>query len=1047
MNKKIFLFFSFLSFITYAQTLKVTYPSERMVLQRNNSNNATVAVAGTFDGPTDKIEARVISIQGGTNSDWIPIEYNPLGGVFSGNMFVQGGWYKMEVRLVYENQVKANYTVNKFGVGEVFIIAGQSNAQGYKNFGNVSAVDDRVQHISNYHNDTGSEQIPPYPTFGHLEANSNIAPFGQGSWCWGILGDLLTSRLNVPVSFINAAWEASTIDDWIESANGNVRFNVISGNVFPKGMPYANLKNSLLNYGSITGFRSIIWHQGETDTEINNTTNAYLSSLNRLINLSRSSTSKNISWLVCRVSRFGPTKISQQIIDAQTLASSQINNVFQGPNTDIINDRFDGIHFSGTGLNDFANLLNTSMNNAFFSNSNPIPASEVLKVSANCQGQSSGQPIQLSLQEGFQSYRINQSDSKTLEVGNGLHQGMAKDGSGNWRYSQPIDYNGISFYSSNAPVITATGPVSFCPGGSVTLQTNSTKNVYWFDQTTGVSKTVSNAGSYNAYYTNEFGCATPSNSIQITYLPSPEISISTENPKFCPGKTIILSASTTSNITWNTGETTQTIKVSTSGDFNVRLKNPTGCEGLSNTITTTVLLQASTPTISSDSLNICPGKSIKLISSNPSYNIWSTGETSESILVSTAGEISLKANNEFGCQSGSSSVKTTLLNKPSQPVIIPDSLSFCPEKGVRLSTNNNLKNLWSTGDTKNNITIFKGGEFTLKAINHQGCESDAASIKLESLPTPGSPFISADSLVFCLGKSIKLYANQSEFNTLWSTGAKTTSITVLKAGVYSAQFISKRGCKSSNTTVNVSTYPQQAAPVISATGSTSFCDGNSVDLNGTSGQKYLWSNGQTTQKISAKTSGAYSLSVVDKNGCASFPSNTINVFVKPLPNTPTIIQTGTYTLELLNDGIKGELFEWRRDGDLLPFKTPLIKASKSGLYSAKSFVEYAIPNAPSISCSSGISIKFQFNSDVYTDGLSVYPNPSLNGIVYIETQDDIEEANINLISPKGYILFSTTVAKFNSRQVFDFSQFPRGFYILQITGKSYNSMRRILLEH
>jgi Carbohydrate esterase, sialic acid-specific acetylesterase/Secretion system C-terminal sorting domain len=1047
MNKYLFLFFSFISFITYTQTLKVTYPSERMVLQRSNSNNATVFVSGTFAGPTDKIEARVIAKTGGVSSDWIPIEYNPLGGVFRGNMNVQGGWYSLEVRQVFENQTKATYTVNKFGVGEVFIIAGQSNAQGYKNFGNVAAVDDRVQHISNYYNDSGSEQLPPYPTFGHLEANSNLAPFGQGSWSWGVLGDLLTNRLNVPVCFINAAWEASTIDDWVESANGNVRFNVISGNVFPKGMPYTNLKNSLLNYGSITGFRSIIWHQGETDTEINNNTNNYLSSLSRLIQLTRTITGKNVSWLVSRASRFSPTKTSQQIIDAQTLASFQINNVFQGPNTDGITERFDGIHFSGNGLKVFANLLNTSMNDAFFANSSPQLASEVLKVSGSCQGQIAGQPINLSLQDGFQSYRINQSNTKDLAVGNGIHQGMAKDGAGNWRYSQPIDFNGINFYAGNPPFISAVGAVSFCPGGNVSLNTNSTRNVVWFDQTTGTSKVVSNPGAYNAYYFNEFGCALKSNTIQVNYLPSPAISITTDNPRFCPGQSITITSSSPINNIWSNGETTQSIRVSANGNYSVKLKNPTGCDGNSNTISTTVLTQASTPTITSDSLNICPGKKIKLVSSNSTFNIWSTGETSQSILVATAGEVSLKANNEFGCQSGIAVVKTNLLPQPPQPTIIPDSLSFCPEKGVQLTSNNTLKNLWSTGEALKNIKVFKGGEYTLKAINSQGCESEAALIKLESLPTPPNPEISADSLVFCPGKSLNLKVNQLEYSPLWSTGSKTNAISVLKAGDYSVQFVSKRGCKSQNSTIKITTFPQPSAPIISAASTTSFCDGGSVDLNGSLGKNFLWSNGLTTQKIVAKTSGTYTLSTVDKNGCASVPSNSIIVNVKPLPNTPTITQTGTYTLELLNDGLKGELFEWRRDGDLLPFQTSIIKASKTGFYSAKSYIEYIIPNGPPISCSSGLSVKFQFNSDLYADGLSVYPNPSLNGLIYIETQDDIEEVNVSLISISGHVLFSTNVNKFNTRQVFDFSQYPRGFYILRITGKSYNSIRRVLLEH
>lgn len=90
-------------------------------------------------------------------------------------------------------------------------------------------------------------------------------------------------------------------------------------------------------------------------------------------------------------------------------------------------------------------------------------------------------------------------------------------------------------------------------------------------------------------------------------------------------------------------------------------------------------------------------------------------------------------------------------------------------------------------------------------------------------------------------------------------------------------------------TVTVNALP--ATPTITASGSTTFCTGGSVDLTSSAAAGNLWSNGPTSATITVTNSGAYSVVVTDANGCTA-TSTTINVNVSNSP-IPTISATAT----------------------------------------------------------------------------------------------------------------------------------------------------------
>ncbi|MFZ1686674.1 MAG: lysyl oxidase family protein [Flavobacteriales bacterium] len=86
---------------------------------------------------------------------------------------------------------------------------------------------------------------------------------------------------------------------------------------------------------------------------------------------------------------------------------------------------------------------------------------------------------------------------------------------------------------------------------------------------------------------------------------------------------------------------------------------------------------------------------------------------------------------------------------------------------------------------------------------------------------------------------------------------------------------------------------------ITASGSTNFCEGGSVQLTATLGNSYLWSNGATTQSISAVADGNYSCTVTGTCGTDASLATTVSVIetTEPIGTGATITGPGSASLQ------------------------------------------------------------------------------------------------------------------------------------------------------
>ncbi|MCE7041220.1 sialate O-acetylesterase [Dyadobacter sp. CY312] len=435
--------------VSYAQT--ITFPSDRAVFQRDQANQAIITIAGYFTSCQDQVEARFVPIQSNPSrpamgqpapagGGWQVIQNAATCGNFRGTMTVLGGWYRLEVRGIRNGSATPLSNIEHVGVGEVFLVSGQSNATGGdSNPTGPGATEDAV---SSVHFRTN---IEPYsnlkvdcPQFTHLNEMTTTAPFGNYAWCWGYFGDRLVKQLNVPVMIFNAGWSGSSIANWKQSIPTNGQTTAWFGYIYPQGLPFGNMRIALNNYIAQLGIRAILWHQGESDTKTETSRDAYRNDLKEVIEACRTASNKpNLAFVVSRASRYSFKKLgdvvdvsytSADVIAAQndvignpTSGYSPLYKVpytFAGPETDPYYNsvyRHDNVHFAGGGLDSLAKFWATKLDNNFFQNATPYPAITPPNIAIS----HTGGTASLSAEAGWNAYQwLNETNCNDVQSTN-----------------------------------------------------------------------------------------------------------------------------------------------------------------------------------------------------------------------------------------------------------------------------------------------------------------------------------------------------------------------------------------------------------------------------------------------------------------------------------------------------------------------------------------------------------------------------------------------------------------------------------------------------
>ena len=404
--------------------------------------------------------------------------------------------------------------------------------------------------------------------------------------------------------------------------------------------------------------------------------------------------------------------------------------------------------------------------------------------------------------------------------------------------------------------LSITGPTSLCQGNSITLTSSYATGNTWSTGATTQSLSVNTAGVYTL--TAISACGSLSTTHTVSADPPANAAITANGPlSFCQGGSVVLSSATASGNSWSTGAVTPSITVTSSGTYSLNVTTP--CGNNTSSVSVTVIPASISPSITATGpTTFCQGTSVILVSSEPIGNTWSTGATTSTITVNTAGVYTLTANN--GCATASVTQSITVIPSPTAAIIASGPTTFCQGGSLILSSASATGNTWSTGATTPTIQVTSSGTYTLSLATACGVSTAVQQVLVNPLPT--AVIQALGSTAICPGASVQLHASGGT-SYVWSTGQTSNSITVNSAGVYSVAATNSCGTATSQA-ITITMLPLPTAQI---TGAGVICSGDSLRLNASGGSTYLWSNGSTAASIYVRHSGTYS--VVSSNSCGT----------------------------------------------------------------------------------------------------------------------------------------------------------------------------------
>jgi len=306
--------------------LTLTAPVPYQIVQRQDYNPALAHIHGsesamghgavpvrfTSAPPAGaRLEYRAVPLKNafGTGIEWTALKISGGGKNSAMADVPAGGWYRFEVRAVEGSAVRAAGSVEPVGVGELFLIAGQSYADNCND--EQLRVQDPEGRVAVCDPGTGEWRIAhdPLPTPSSYRAGT----------LWPAFGDLLVPLARVPIGFVNVAFAATASAQWL---------------------PGTPLFKNLIEGGKALGtFRAVLWQQGESDVLGRVDADTYVLNLVTIRTAAVKEWGCEPAWLPAK-STFHPTVYNEP--EAEGIIRSAIARLWTmdgfgpGPDTDIL---------------------------------------------------------------------------------------------------------------------------------------------------------------------------------------------------------------------------------------------------------------------------------------------------------------------------------------------------------------------------------------------------------------------------------------------------------------------------------------------------------------------------------------------------------------------------------------------------------------------------------------------------------------------------------------------------------------------------------------
>lgn len=350
-------------------TIAVESPLDYQVFQRQTRERGAIVITGRALVDCDRVEASIDARTRGASPEsqdsgppekWEHVAYHRSSHEFHARLSSPaGGFYEVRIRAVRFGKTVGEAVVPHVGVGEVFVVSGQSNSTNYGEVrqetqtGMVTTFDGHSWRIAN----------DPQPG---VQDKSNKGSFIPA------FGDAMYRKYHVPIGIASVGYGGTSVRQWLPKGG---RFT--SPSTVPKfvtevkpgvwecdGALFNGMMERIRELGP-HGFRALLWHQGESDAnqkpghQISGAD--YRRLLVKIIRQSRKQAHWSFPWFVAEVTYHTPSEPSSPEIRAAQRSVWASGIAFEGPDTDQLTAPFRqnhgaGVHFSAEGLQQHGKL-------------------------------------------------------------------------------------------------------------------------------------------------------------------------------------------------------------------------------------------------------------------------------------------------------------------------------------------------------------------------------------------------------------------------------------------------------------------------------------------------------------------------------------------------------------------------------------------------------------------------------------------------------------------------------------------------------------------
>lgn len=486
-------------------------------------------------------------------------------------------------------------------------------------------------------------------------------------------------------------------------------------------------------------------------------------------------------------------------------------------------------------------------------------------------------------------------------------------------YSVQVDMGGctatddMELTTRPLPVVNV-ADATICPGGTATLVATTPGASYlWSDGTTDPTLTVNSPGSYSVQVTVN-GCSTTATA-EVNELALHSVDLGPDLDT-CIGTTVPLSINLAgATYVWNTGSTDNTINAGTQGWYwvDVSLNTCTVRDSLYLTVTDpgAVGPWSAGP--------VCTGAttSVDVTTASGTAYLWDDGTIGP---VNTVGVgphgVTITIG---GCQT--SGIATVTEFAPLL-VTLGNDTTLCPGADIVLTPGSGWAQItWGDGSGTPTFTVDHAGQFTVEVEDAHGCTANA-TIQVD-YADPGSLSLGNDTTL-CTGHFVMLDGTVTGASGyLWNNGS--TGNTLLAGGIGTYWVDVTIGNCLLTDSIHVNTV---APPQVHLGNDTTLCPGATIVLDpGFSGLGHLWQNGSTANQFTVTTTGTYSVTVTNGNGCTGSDAivvTVLDVLALDLGNDTLLCPGNTLTL---NATTAGAGYLWSTGAT-----TPQITVGTSGQY-------------------------------------------------------------------------------------------------------------------